>query len=151
MSNWESWDGGVEVGDWIWKEINKTTIAMTTNAWNNEQAKKKCEWMYIHGHNISTQKKTFIIKFPSKLKKSWPTILNIGVPIIEYIDLLDEPKKKERKKEGHHWNLTNYSFDPHFSSPPSLLPFPKVKLKCDHTIKQKNHWNPTLARNKLNV
>jgi hypothetical protein len=43
----------------------------------------------------------------------------------------------KKKKKGHHWNLTNYSFDPHFS-PPSLLPFPKGKLKFDHTIKQKS-------------
>ncbi len=39
---------GVEVGDWIWKETDKMTIAMTTNAWNNEQAKKVqvdvCTW-----------------------------------------------------------------------------------------------------------
>jgi hypothetical protein len=46
------------------------------------------------------QKKTFIIKFPSKLKKSWPT-LNFGVPIIEYTDLLDEPKEKRSSLEPH--------------------------------------------------
>lgn len=83
----------MEVGDWIWKETHKTTIAMTTNAWNNEQAKKSAnQFMYMVKTYL--QKKKFIIEFPSKLKKSWLT-LNFGVPIIEYIDLLDEPKQKE--------------------------------------------------------
>lgn len=61
--------GGVEMGDWIWKETDKTTIAITTNAWNNEQAKKSVnQCMYIVTTYLQ-KKKPFIIKFPSKLKK----------------------------------------------------------------------------------
>jgi hypothetical protein len=123
------------VGDWIWKETDKTTIAITTNAWNNEQAKQsvnRCMYMVT---TYLQKKKTFIIKFPSKLKKSWRT-LNVGVPIIEYIDLLDE----REKKEGHHWNLTNYSFDPHFSPPSLSFPFQKWNSNLT-TPSIKNHWN----------
>jgi hypothetical protein len=94
--------------------------------------------MYMVTTYLQTKKK--IIKVPSKLKKSRPTI-NFGVPIIEYIDLLDEPKEK---KKGHHCSLTNYSFDPFFSLP-FLLPFPKVNLKFDHTIKTQKSLEPTLA------
>jgi hypothetical protein len=95
---------------------------------------------------ISTpKKKTFIIKFPSKLKKSWPT-LNIGVPIIEYIDLLDEPKKKKKVIIGTSLITVLIPTSPlHLS-----FPFPKGKLKFDHTIKQKS-TGTYFSENELNV
>ncbi len=85
--------------------------------------------MYVHGHDVSTKK--FIIKFPSKLKKSWPT-LNFGVPIIEYIDLLDEPKKQKV--------IIGTSLITLLIPTSPLHPFPKVKSNLT-TPSNKNHWN----------
>ncbi len=135
MSNWESWEGVIGFE----RKLIRQPLQWPSNAWNNEQAKKsvnRCMYMVIS----TPKKKTFIIKFPSKLKKSWPT-LNIGVPIIEYIDLLDEPKKKRKVIIGTSLIIVLIPTSPlHLS-----FPFQKENSNLT-TPSNKNQLEPTLSR-----